>query len=275
MVRFAGTSVDVPLDVPLRIVLLPKTQTNQRPGIPMAAQLYVQHETGNYRAGADADMHLKYLQNGAEGQQLSYHFTVDEKEAIQIVPLNEVTWHGGDGNGECNYHGISCEATVQDNNKAKAKIRRNAEKLAAAAMLATHITRIQQHGMCCRNVGSPAGCHLGCPESIQKDNYWPTFESNVRAIMAGGGVVNPPPQPVPSYPGLPAWLPGDYFEAAFPLADPKGAVTAALIAWIGETGRVPYFVEKIDAGAGRNVWRFDAVTLLSDKDKVWREGKAA
>lgn len=275
MVRFAGTSVDVPLDVPLRIVLIPKGQTNQRPGIPLTPTVYVQHETGNYRPGTDAQNHLEYLQNGTEGQKLSYHFTVDEKEAIQCIPLNEVTWHGGDGAGECNYHGISCEATVQNNNQYKAKIRRNAEKLAAAAMLATHITRLQQHGTCCRNAGSPAGCHLGCPESIQKDTYWPTFEGNVRAIMAGGGVVTPPPQPVPAYPGLPAWLPGDMFEAVFPLADPAGPVTQAVVAWIATSGKVPRFVEKIDANQGRNVWVFDRVTFLSDGKRVWEEGKTA
>lgn len=83
----------------------------------------------------------------------------------------------------------------------------------------------------------------------------------------------PAPQPLPGFVGLPPWLPADFFRAAFPLADPAGAVTKRLIAWIATTGRVPYFIEKIDVGAGRNIWRFDILTMLSDGAAVWIEGE--
>lgn len=95
----------------------------------------------------------------------------------------------------------------------------------------------------------------------------------VRALLAGG----PGPAPVaePEFPGLPAWLPVEGLRAAFPLADPRGAVTRALIAWIAEQGRVPFFMEKRDLGGGRNLWRFDRVTLFSDGPRVWVEGETA
>jgi hypothetical protein len=91
----------------------------------------------------------------------------------------------------------------------------------------------------------------------------------VRELLAGG----PLPDPEPEFPGLPSWLPADGLRAAFPLADPFGVVTRALIAWIGENGRLPYFMEKRDLGAGRNLWRFDRVTVLNDGPRAWVEGE--
>lgn len=177
MVLFAGATVPVPLDVPFRIVLIPLGQKNQRPGTKMTPALYVQHETGNPSPGADAEMHLRYLQNGAEGQQLGYHLTVDQDECIQMIPLDEIAWHGGDGGGPCNMTGIACELCVQDNNKHKVKARENAEKVAAAVMLAKNLTRIEQHNWCSGK---------NCPAYIRQDGYWPTFVQRVNALRAGG-----------------------------------------------------------------------------------------
>ena len=205
MVKFAGATQSVPLDVPFRVVLIPTNQTRQRPGIRMHPEVYVQHETGNTGRGANAEMHLRYLQNGAEGQQLGYHFTVDEKEAIQMIPVNEVTWHGGDGGGQCNYTGVSCELCVQDGNVNKVQARLNAEKLAAAVMLATNVTRLIQHSDCCAAIGNPAGCHSRCPEYIRDDHYWPVFTTHVESNMAGISpapiVVYASPQPAPPWDG--------------------------------------------------------------------------
>jgi hypothetical protein len=93
----------------------------------------------------------------------------------------------------------------------------------------------------------------------------------VRELLAG----EPLPAPEPEFPGLPPWLPADALRAAFPLADPQGVATRALIAWIGENERLPWFVEKRDLGAGRNLWRFDCLTLFNDGPRVWMEGEAA
>jgi hypothetical protein len=91
----------------------------------------------------------------------------------------------------------------------------------------------------------------------------------VRELLAGW----PPPDPEPEFPGLPPWLPAAALRAAFPLADPGGVVTRRLIAWIADAGRLPYYLEKRDLGAGRNLWRFDRVTVLNDGPRVWVEGE--
>jgi hypothetical protein len=43
--------------------------------------------------------------------------------------------------------------------------------------------------------------------------------------------------------------------------------------WVAREGRLPWFVEKRDLGGGRNLWRFDRVTLLNDGPRVWQEGE--
>jgi len=55
------------------------------------------HDTAATPAGANALMHANYLINGAEGRYVSWHFAVDQDGAYQSVPLDEVSWHAGDG----------------------------------------------------------------------------------------------------------------------------------------------------------------------------------
>jgi hypothetical protein len=185
MVRFEGASVDVPLDVPFSKRIVPVGQTNQRPGIHMVPDRYVQHETDDLHSTAADE--AQYLLNGAEGRQASWHFTVDDTQVIQSLPLNEVAWHGGDGSGACNFGGIACELCVNmhGDTARMAKARANAEKVAAAAMLAMHLTKLVQHSDCCAAVGNPSGCHSGCPRYIREEGYWPTFTHNVQSLMSG------------------------------------------------------------------------------------------
>ena len=88
------------------------------------------------------------------------------------------------------------------------------------------------------------------------------------------GAARPLPAP-PTFAGLPAWLPPEFFPATFPLADPEGVVTKALIEWIAAHDRLPWFREKIDVAPGQNLWAFDLVTFLNDGEKVWLAGKMA
>jgi len=107
--------------------------------------------------------------------------------------------------------------------------------------------------------------------SVVKRNCGKYRDAMVASLAAGGPAI----PDVPTYQGLPAWLTPAALEAAFELADPKGVVTKAVIAWAAETGRTPWFVGKTDLGNNRNIWRFADVTLFNDGSKVWREGQAA
>jgi len=77
---------------------IPKsTACNRRPGIGMAATTLTVHNTGNEKSTAANER--AWLTNPTNTRTASYHIVVDEKEAIEVLPLNEVGWHAGDGSG--------------------------------------------------------------------------------------------------------------------------------------------------------------------------------
>ena len=82
-----------------------------RPRGKMDARYITIHDTGNSRTGADAEAHSKYLQSTrARIRNVSWHFTVDDKEIYQHLPLDEHGWHAGDGrNGPGNRKSIGIE----------------------------------------------------------------------------------------------------------------------------------------------------------------------
>lgn len=98
------------------------------------------------------------------------------------------------------------------------------------------------------------------------------YRDDIAHALADGET---PTTPAPEFPNLPVWLPADYLRVAFPLADPKGVVTRKVIQVATELEKVPLFIEKVDVGNNRNIWRFEDFTLLNDGSKVWQEGKAA
>lgn len=79
--------------------IIPKGNNN-RPGYSMNPTYITVHNTANTAAGANAKMHARYEKN--PNTATSWHFTVDEKEIYQHLPLNENGWHAGDGNGTGN-----------------------------------------------------------------------------------------------------------------------------------------------------------------------------
>ncbi|MEH7105097.1 N-acetylmuramoyl-L-alanine amidase [Bacillus velezensis] len=80
---------------------------NNRPGNAMNPAYITVHNTANTEKGANAAMHARYVKN--PGTATSWHFTVDEKEVYQHLPLNENGWHAGDGNGPGNRSSIGIE----------------------------------------------------------------------------------------------------------------------------------------------------------------------
>jgi hypothetical protein len=82
-----------------RVSIIPPGLGN-RPGSKLATnvQPYITvHETSNYNAGANAEMHRVFTHQGGGPSRVSFHFVVDDHEAIQLLPLDEVSWHAGDG----------------------------------------------------------------------------------------------------------------------------------------------------------------------------------
>jgi N-acetylmuramoyl-L-alanine amidase len=80
------------------------------PNLPMNPEYITIHNTGNRNKGANAEMHARYLNNGAGGRSASWHYTVDDKEIIQHIPDNRNAWAATDGyNGVGNRKSIHIE----------------------------------------------------------------------------------------------------------------------------------------------------------------------
>ena len=85
--------------------LIDSTKYSVKCPYTMKAEFVVVHNTAN---DASAQNEIKYMQSNSN--QTSFHFAVDDKEAIQGLPLDRNAWACGDGaNGEGNRKGIQVE----------------------------------------------------------------------------------------------------------------------------------------------------------------------
>ncbi|WP_099157259.1 peptidoglycan recognition protein family protein [Virgibacillus ndiopensis] len=150
---------------------IPESQIRQRPGFYMNPQFITIHNTANDSKGADAEMHSRYLLNGASGRYTSWHFTVDDEVIYQHLPIDEAGWHAGDGeNGPGNRKSIGieiCENANGDFQKAVA----NAQWLVRKLM--------KEHSICIDNV-VPHKHWSGknCPHLLL--NVWSTFIDGIK-----------------------------------------------------------------------------------------------
>lgn len=93
---------------------IPKsTPYNRRPGNPMVPAYLTVHNTGNPTSTARNER--AWLTNPSNNRTASYHIVVDEREAIEVLPLNENAWHAGDGNGDGNRKSIGIEICESGN----------------------------------------------------------------------------------------------------------------------------------------------------------------
>lgn len=110
-----------------RIDHIPKsTPLNRRPGLAMVPQYLTIHNTDNPTSTARNER--GWLTNPSNPREASYHIVVDEREAVEVIPLNENAWHAGDGNGDGNRKSIGIEICESGN---YAKTLENAADLVA------------------------------------------------------------------------------------------------------------------------------------------------
>ncbi len=68
------------------------------------------HETANTNPGADARMHRNFVAGGGGADTVSFTYCVDDKRAVQILPINQQQW--AQGTTEGNATSISIETCV-------------------------------------------------------------------------------------------------------------------------------------------------------------------
>lgn len=98
----------------------------------MSPTRIVIHNTAN---DASAENEISYMQSN--GAQCSYHYAVDDKEAVQGVDLWLNAWHSGDGpNGKGNREGIAIEICYSKSGGTRfTKAEQNAAELAAKLLI--------------------------------------------------------------------------------------------------------------------------------------------
>lgn len=83
----------------------------RRPGIKTTMETITIHNTANPRSTAVNERN--WLVNPTNQRTASWHIVIDEQQAIEAIPLDEVAWHAGNRKG--NYSSIGIEVCESGN----------------------------------------------------------------------------------------------------------------------------------------------------------------
>ena len=96
----------------------------------MNAEYITVHNTAN---DASAENEISYMNNN--NNEVSYHFAVDDIQAVQGLPLDRNGWHAGDGNGTGNRKSIGIEICYSKSGGSKfEKAEKNAVELISSLL---------------------------------------------------------------------------------------------------------------------------------------------
>ena len=165
---------------------IPEGRRN-RPANPMRPRYITMHDTGNSRNGANARAHVNYLKgDAADSLPVSWHFTVDDENIIQHLPLDENGWHAGDGGGGTgNRQSIGIEICMNADGD-----RERAEQKAAelAAFLIKKVPTLTSFPECMKQHYDWSG--KNCPPVLRagKYNTWESFLDIVEGELGMEGL---------------------------------------------------------------------------------------
>lgn len=108
--------------------LVPESKYDIKCPYMMSPDFIVVHNTAN---DASAENEIAYMIRN--NNEVSFHYAVDDKEAVQGIPLNRNAWHAGDGgSGNGNRNGIAIEICYSKSGGSRfEKAEKNAAKLIA------------------------------------------------------------------------------------------------------------------------------------------------
>ena len=162
------------LDLKIVQLQVPLSKYDIKCPYAMTPQGITIHNTAN---DASARNEIAYMTNN--NQEVSYHYAVDDVEAIQGLPLDRNGWHAGDGgNGKGNRTTIAIEIchSLTKGNPKYAKSEDNGAKLAAIILhqYGWGIDRIRKHQ-------DWSGKY--CPHRILDNGNWEGFKGKVQAYL--------------------------------------------------------------------------------------------
>lgn len=161
--------------------LVPKSKYNIKCPNEMTPEGITVHNTAN---DASAMAEINYMiSNNAE---TSFHYAVDDKEAVQGLPLNRNGWHASDGNGFGNRKTIAIEICYSKSGGPRFdKAEENAAELIASLL--------QQYGWGIEVVKRHydyAPNKKYCPHRTMQKG-WDRFLNMVKSKMSGSETVKP------------------------------------------------------------------------------------
>lgn len=223
-----GNDVDIIQDF-----IYPDAPTKLRPGtgktgvkMPGGPQYVVIHDTGMSGPGDNAVGLNSFIHgnaNSPDGRVASWHFSIDDKDAYQHVPTDEIAWHAGDGGqpfgstyfntsynawsiGGGNQNGIGIETCINPGNDYELTLKRTA-KLTASLLHEYGLTldRVKTHNdFSGKNCPAVIRSQKGMWESFMRDVEIEYFlmsiandvtvsweNSNPEIIKESGKVVTP------------------------------------------------------------------------------------
>ena len=157
----------------IKTQFIPLSATGRRPATPMKPEYITVHSTGNPRSTAQNE--ADNVCNNNPDLKVSFHYAVDDKDLIQVLPTNETAWHAGDGLGTGNMKSIGIEI-CEGGDRVKALM--NAIELVKELMVAYNIDRnhVARHkdwsGKNCPRI-------LIDPAHIKNGMNWSWFQSRL------------------------------------------------------------------------------------------------
>lgn len=131
--------------IPIYTKIIPFREAS-RTGNAMRPQYVTIHNTASTGKGANASAHANLQYNG-NSRSASWHFTVDNTQIWQSIPMNENAWHAGDSNAMGNIGTVAIEICENsDGNYAQAE--RNAAYLTAQILYENNLpsNAVRTHG---------------------------------------------------------------------------------------------------------------------------------
>ena len=111
----------------------------------------------------------------------SFHFAVDEREVVQLLPLDRHGWHAGDGEGDGNYRSVGVEICRSVFRNANDRLYRRAEAN-ASLLTAALLRRFGLEPSALRMHRDWSGKY--CPHRILEAGTWESFVTRVAARLA-------------------------------------------------------------------------------------------
>ena len=170
--------------VTIRKVECPEGQKKIKCPYTMTPTRIVIHNTAN---DAPAENEITYMHRN--NMETSFHFAVDDKEAVQGIELDRNAWHASDGSGKGNREGIAIEICYSKSGGERwLKAIDNAAELTAKLLkdYGWGIDKVTKH--------QDYGNHKHCPHRILDEYGWDNFLNLVNSKM--GETIQPAPTPV-------------------------------------------------------------------------------